>query len=92
MDPIVENLMDVGIRELRDSLSRHLANVRAGRTITVTDHGHPIARIVPIREQSRFDQLVAEGRIIPARRPKGALPAPIEGNGSVSDFIAEQRR
>jgi antitoxin (DNA-binding transcriptional repressor) of toxin-antitoxin stability system len=32
----------VGIRELRDGLSRYLAQVRAGRT--VTDHGRPVAR------------------------------------------------
>ena len=31
----------VGIRELRDGLSRYLAEVRAGRSITVTDHGRP---------------------------------------------------
>lgn len=83
--------MDVGVRDLRNSLSRHLAEVRAGRTVTVTDHGHPIARIVPIGAPSRFDQLVAEGRITPAKDPKGPLPTPIKANGSVSDFIAEQR-
>ena len=31
--------MDVGIRELRDGLSRHLDRVRKGGTITITDHG-----------------------------------------------------
>jgi prevent-host-death family protein len=92
MDLIVEKLMDVGIRELRGSLSRHLVEVRAGRTITVTDHGHPIARIVPIGEFSKFDQLVAEGRIIPAEKPRGALPTPVKADAPVSDFIAEQRR
>jgi len=34
--------MDVGVRQLRDELSRHLAEVRDGATITVTDHGRPI--------------------------------------------------
>ena len=37
----------IGIRELRDGLSRHLAEVREGGEIIVTDHGKPIARIVP---------------------------------------------
>lgn len=41
-------MTDVGVRELRDSLSRHLAMVREGQTITVTDHGRPVARIVPV--------------------------------------------
>ena len=40
--------MDVGIRELRDDLSRHLAEVRGGRTITITDDGKPIAQLVPV--------------------------------------------
>ena len=31
--------MEIGIRELRDGLSRHLDVVREGGTITVTDHG-----------------------------------------------------
>lgn len=34
--------MDVGVRELRDGLSRFLASVREGHTITVTDHGRPV--------------------------------------------------
>lgn len=41
--------MNIGIRELRDGLSRYLAEVRAGRVVTITDHGQPIARIVPGR-------------------------------------------
>ena len=45
----------VGIRELRDGLSRHLAEVRAGRTVTVTDHGRPVARIVPIDRPTTRD-------------------------------------
>ena len=44
----------VGIRELRDGLSRYLAEVRAGRT--VTDHGRPIARIVPVDEPSPLER------------------------------------
>ena len=38
--------LQVGIKELRDGLSRYLDRVRKGGTITVTDHGRPIARIV----------------------------------------------
>lgn len=93
MDLIVENLMDVGIRELRNSLSRRLDEVRAGETITVTDHGRPIARIVPIAQPSRLEQLIAEGRVTPPKLPKsrGPLPKPAQASGSVSEFIAEQR-
>lgn len=84
--------MNVGVRELRDGLSRHLAEVRSGRTITVTDHGRPVARIVPVDRPTRLEQLVAEGRVSPAKRPKQAAPGPLKTQSTVSDLIADQRR
>lgn len=84
--------MDVGVRELRDGLSRHLAEVRSGRTLTVTDHGRPIARIVPVERPTRLEQLRAEGRVQPARRRKQPAPMPVTSMGTVSDLIPEQRR
>jgi prevent-host-death family protein len=50
----------VGIRELNQHTRRVLDVVRGGDTVMVTDHGRPIARIVPI-QMSPFDRLVAEG-------------------------------
>jgi prevent-host-death family protein len=89
----MEDLMDVGIRELRDGLSRYLARVREGGTITITDHGKPIARIVPVGRLTTYEQMKLDGRITPAQRPKGPAPEPIElaSGGTVSEFIAEQR-
>lgn len=84
--------MDVGIRELRDGLSRHLALVRAGWTVTVTDHGRPVARIVPVDVPTRREQLLAEGRVQPASRRKRPAPEPVTGAGPVSDLVADQRR
>lgn len=51
----------VGIRELRQQASGVLRRVTEGEVIEVTAHGHPIARIVPLRS-SVLDQLVLEGR------------------------------
>jgi prevent-host-death family protein len=82
---------EVGIRELRDNLSRHLKTVKEGGELTVTDHGKPVARLVPWDGMSKFDRLVAEGRITPAKRPKMSLPPPLPGEGGVSDLIKEQR-
>lgn len=84
--------MDVGVRELRDGLSRHLAAVRSGRVVTVTDHGRPIARIVPVGRPTRLEQLRAEGRVRPARRRKQRAPEPVASSGTVSDLVGEQRR
>lgn len=83
--------MDVGIRDLKNNLSRHLKSVQDGNSITVTDHGKPIARIEPVSGISRLDQLIAEGQVTPAMEPKGRLPEPIQAEGSVLEFIAEQR-
>lgn len=85
--------MDIGIRELRDGLSRHLAEVRKGHTLTVTDHGKPIAMIVPVQQPTTLEQLIAKGVVRPARsRQRKPLPEPIEASGSVSDLVADQRR
>jgi prevent-host-death family protein len=61
--------MDIGIREFRDGLSRHLAQVREGHAITITDHGKPIARIVPVGP-TKLQCLVAEGLVRPPLRRK----------------------
>jgi prevent-host-death family protein len=84
--------MDVGVRELRDGLSRHLASVREGHTITVTDHGRPVARIIPVGVATKLEQLIAEGKVTPARRRRRPLPPPVDTAGTVSDLIDPQRR
>jgi prevent-host-death family protein len=84
--------VDVGVRELRDGLSRHLASVREGHTITVTDHGRPVARIVPVGVPTKLEQLIAEGKVTPAIRRKGKRPAPLKTAGTVSDLVDQQRR
>lgn len=84
--------MEVGIRELRDGLSRHLAAVRDGNTITVTDHGRPVARIVPVGAPTKLKQLISEGKVTRAVRRKEARPMPVAGTGAVSDLVDEQRR
>jgi antitoxin (DNA-binding transcriptional repressor) of toxin-antitoxin stability system len=59
-----------GYRALRDELSRHLAEVRRGRIVTVTDHGRVIVRIVPADGPTALERLIDEGRVQPAKRRK----------------------
>ncbi len=84
--------MDIGVRELRDGLSGHLASVREGHTITVTDHGKPVARIVPVGAPTSLERLKAEGRVTPGRRRRTPRPTPVKTAGTVSDLVGEQRR
>lgn len=84
--------MNVGVRELRDHLSRYLTRVGEGHTIIVTDHGRPVARIVPADVPTTLERMIAEGKVTPASRGKSERPAPIATAGTVSDLIDEQRR
>lgn len=85
-------VVEVGIRALRDGLSRYLADVREGHVVTVTDHGKVIARILPAGEPTVLERLIAEGRVRPAKRHKRRAPQPVPATGTVSDLVAEQRR
>ena len=84
--------MEIGIRALRDGLSQHLAEVRRGKTVTVTDHGKVIARIVPAGAPTVLERLIAQGRVQVASRPKRPAPEPVTASATVSDLVAEQRR
>ena len=44
-------MTEVNIHEAKTHLSRLLARVAAGEEITISKAGHPIARLVPIRER-----------------------------------------
>jgi prevent-host-death family protein len=83
----------VGVRELRQNASAVLRAVAAGEVVEVTDRGHPVARIVPVHEASRLQQLVSEGRASEATTDLlGAKPIPrIAGRPTLSKILAELR-
>ena len=83
----------VGIRELRQNASAVLRKVAAGETIEVTDHGHPIARIVPLHAERTLDQLVAEGRATESHGDLLALQpaAPARGKPRLSAVLEDMR-
>lgn len=67
----------IGIRELREDLSRVIRQVRKGKIVEVTDHGHPVARLVPIAATAgALSDLVSEGSVRPPRTA-AALPEPL---------------
>lgn len=84
--------MKVGVRELRDGLSRYLAQVRQGRSVTVTEHSRVIARIVPVGVPTPLERLIEEGRVRRARQPKRPSRDPVTTAGGLSDLVASQRR
>jgi prevent-host-death family protein len=90
--------MKAGVAELKASLSRYLERVKAGQEVLVTDHGRPVAKLVPVAEAekgTRRERLVREGLLLPGRgrvRPSLLRP-PSKGPGaSVLDALLEERR
>lgn len=78
--------MDVGVRDLKQNLSKYLERAERGELIRVTDRGRPKAVIGPIPGRERIEQGIAEGWITPAAEP-GLKPL---GRGWSSDrTIAE---
>ena len=44
----------VGVAELKSGLSRYLREVEEGEAVQITDHGRPVALLVPIEGKSRL--------------------------------------
>ena len=87
----------VGVRRLKQETAALLRRVAAGEALEITDHGHPVARLVPILRSS-VDQMIAEGRILPATADlkdtmrRLGLPRPQEpGKPLLSKVLAELR-
>ena len=82
-------VVSVGVRDLRDNLSHYLDMVRAGTNISITDHGRPIAAIVPMTYSQHMLDLAAAGIVRLPRRPKGnpANFPKIEVEGGMQDLI-----
>lgn len=92
-----------GVAELKANLSNYLRRVKAGNEVVITEHGLPVAKIVPLdpaeREESRERRLVKAGLMIPARGKKPAwLLKPLKGSAdtkggaSVLAALIEERR
>ena len=90
---------EVGIRKLRDELTRQLGRVRRGKRIVVTDRGKPIAVLMPYGQDKQSSQedrvraVLAGGHVVAAERPFKRNPPLAKGRGPlVSDLIIEDRR
>jgi prevent-host-death family protein len=60
----------IGVRELRQHATRHLARVKAGETVEVTERGRLIALLVPPDPgRTARERLIASGQLVPAARP-----------------------
>jgi len=87
------------ISELKAKLSAHIALVKRGEEVIVTEHGKPVARIVPIppsvSEDERIRDLVARGLVRPGRgdirRVLADLPICRVPEGTMLRILDEER-
>jgi prevent-host-death family protein len=88
-------MREIGVRELKESLSETLRAVGRGEQVRVTLRGHPLADIVPAGAATgdeRLRQLVAEGKLLPPAKPRPRrAPIPVETRDGVSLLVLSER-
>ena len=90
---IATSRVEVGVRDLKNNLSRYLEGVGNGTEVIVTDRGRPVARLVRIDLSSdRLADLIDAGVVRAAPSRSRRLPKRVLASTTVSDLVAEQRR
>ena len=90
-------MKSVGIRQLQQHASAVIREVKAGEIIEITERGRPVARIVPATPMSRWDQMIADGRLIPPKQSMAESlrkfpPTPLApGQISMSEALRQLR-
>jgi prevent-host-death family protein len=86
----------IGIRELKNNLSRYMKRVKSGEKIIVTDRKKEIAIILPLEKKSKEEkiyQLIQRGVASwSGSKPEGMPDRIISRGKSVSDAVIEDRR
>jgi prevent-host-death family protein len=77
----------VGAYEAKTHLSKLLDKVEAGEEITITKHGAPVAKLVPVKKE-----VSAEQRVAAIERIQQLAAGLSLGGLKVKDLIKEGRR
>ncbi|MGH2853533.1 MAG: type II toxin-antitoxin system prevent-host-death family antitoxin [Solirubrobacteraceae bacterium] len=89
----------VGVRELRQNLSKYLARVKEGETLTVTERGHEVARLVPSRPDvdpyylelaEKYGATIPKGDLVETIKNLPPCPNPAPA-GTTDAILAESR-
>lgn len=85
----------VGIRELKTHLSDYVRRVKAGATLTITERGKPVGRMVPVRPslRDRLQELMDSNLMAWSGTTLGPVTPPARAHGSrtVADLLLEDR-
>lgn len=85
--------IEVGVRELKNQLSRYIDQVREGKEVIVTEHGRPVARLTTLTESDdRLQRLIESGVVTPPINPtRHRARARIRTKLPISNLVDEQR-
>lgn len=90
---MISGIKQVGVRELRQNASGVLREVKAGASVEITEHGRPVARIIPIAA-SGWEDLLASGLVLPSMiedwRPSKKRIT-IKGGKSSTEILRQMR-
>jgi prevent-host-death family protein len=83
----------VGIRALQQNASQVVARATAGHRVEITDHGRPVAQLIPIG-LSTLETLTLAGLARPAAVLLRDLPEPLDNDNEISlgEILAEIRK
>jgi len=88
--------LTVGVRELKSQLSKYLRQVKAGRTVVITEHGKAVAQLSPAEQtvEEKLEAMRRAGLIrCPGKKLKPMKPvAKVKEGYSVAQLIIEDRR
>lgn len=88
-------MREIGVRELKQSLSETLRAVAHGEQVRVTLRGRPLADIVPAGAavaDDRLRELIANGRVVPpARTRPNQAPELAKARRSASSLVLSER-
>ncbi|HEV7942855.1 MAG TPA: type II toxin-antitoxin system prevent-host-death family antitoxin [Solirubrobacteraceae bacterium] len=88
-------MREIGVRELKASLSSTLRSVSRGQRVRITVRGQPVADIVPADAAVAADELrllVSQGRLVAPTRPHPRrAPDLVAGTPSASSLVLADR-
>lgn len=79
------------VHEAKAKLSEILRRVKQGRSVTISERGRIIARVVPIEEPrslaSRLRRMEADGVLVRRRKKPGAIRPVAKRSGGLRRFL-----
>ncbi len=86
-------MTSISHREMRNNSAEVLRRVESGEELVVTNHGRPVARLLPV-SSSVLDDLERRGELRRARLGWSTLPlpSPASDGATSAEIVADLRR